>query len=319
MTTDNELIQGLAQSPMFRDYQTAFTGATGLPLELRAEGDWNPAFHGSRQENPFCARVASHSRSCAGCLRLQEKLCNAASATHAASTMQCPFGMAEVAVPVMLGQQTLGYLRAGQVLPHEVTKEDLDRVDTLARHLDMPGTQEELHASFRQTPVMPRQKLESATRLLSYFAEQLAAKSNQLAIREANNIPAQVLRAKRFIESNYEEDIALADAARAAHTSVFHLCKLLRKSLGLSFTELLGRQRVEAARHLLANPNLRVSEIAYQVGFQSLTHFNRTFKKVVGISPTRYRDTAGSVGSPAKPAKNTRLMASKPERNLHAA
>jgi AraC-like DNA-binding protein len=47
--------------------------------------------------------------------------------------------------------------------------------------------------------------------------------------------------------------------------------------------------RVEKAKNLLLNPNLRISEIAYEVGFQSLTHFNRVFKRVVGQSPTDYR------------------------------
>ena len=46
---------------------------------------------------------------------------------------------------------------------------------------------------------------------------------------------------------------------------------------------------MEKAKNLLLNPNLRVSEIAYEVGFQSLTHFNRVFKKIVGESPTYYR------------------------------
>jgi AraC-like DNA-binding protein len=46
---------------------------------------------------------------------------------------------------------------------------------------------------------------------------------------------------------------------------------------------------VEKARNLLLNPNLRISEIAYEVGFQSLTHFNRVFKKITGQSPTDYR------------------------------
>ena len=41
--------------------------------------------------------------------------------------------------------------------------------------------------------------------------------------------------------------------------------------------------------NLLLNPNLRVGEIAYEVGFQSLTHFNRVFKKILGYSPTEYR------------------------------
>jgi len=46
---------------------------------------------------------------------------------------------------------------------------------------------------------------------------------------------------------------------------------------------------VEKAKNLLLNRNLRVSEIAYEVGFQSLTHFNRVFKRILGVSPTKYR------------------------------
>ena len=45
-----------------------------------------------------------------------------------------------------------------------------------------------------------------------------------------------------------------------------------------------------SAKNLLLNPNLRISEIAYQVAFQSLTHFNRVFKKTVGESPTEFRE-----------------------------
>jgi AraC-like DNA-binding protein len=48
--------------------------------------------------------------------------------------------------------------------------------------------------------------------------------------------------------------------------------------------------RIEKAKNLLLNPNLRISEIAYEVGFQSLTHFNRVFRKITGQSPTDYRD-----------------------------
>jgi AraC-like DNA-binding protein len=75
------------------------------------------------------------------------------------------------------------------------------------------------------------------------------------------------------------------------HVSTFYFCKRFKQSTGLTFTDYLGRVRVEKAKNLLLNPHLRVSEIAYDVGFQSLTHFNRTFHKVVGQSPTRYRES----------------------------
>jgi YesN/AraC family two-component response regulator len=64
---------------------------------------------------------------------------------------------------------------------------------------------------------------------------------------------------------------------------------MFKKGTGLNFTEYVSRVRIENAKNLLLNPNLRISEIAYQVGFQSLTHFNRVFKKVVGEAPTEYR------------------------------
>ena len=58
---------------------------------------------------------------------------------------------------------------------------------------------------------------------------------------------------------------------------------------GATFTEFVSRTRIERAKNLLLNPNLRISEIAYEIGFQSLTHFNRVFRKIVGESPTDYR------------------------------
>ena len=73
------------------------------------------------------------------------------------------------------------------------------------------------------------------------------------------------------------------------HVSTFFFCKMFKKATGLTFTGYLSRVRVEKAKTLLLNPHLRISEIAYDVGFQSLTHFNRMFLNIVGQSPTVYR------------------------------
>ena len=77
--------------------------------------------------------------------------------------------------------------------------------------------------------------------------------------------------------------------AKAVNTSTFYFCKMLKKVTGINFTDYLSRVRIEKSKNLLLNPNLRVSEIAFEVGFQSLTHFNRVFKKILGQSPTEYR------------------------------
>lgn len=77
--------------------------------------------------------------------------------------------------------------------------------------------------------------------------------------------------------------------AAVVHTSIFYFCKLFRKVMGTTFTEFVSRTRFEKAKNLLLNPNLRISEVAYEVGFQSLTHFNRVFNKITGESPADYR------------------------------
>jgi AraC-like DNA-binding protein len=79
------------------------------------------------------------------------------------------------------------------------------------------------------------------------------------------------------------------EAARALDLNRFYFCKLFKKSTGLNFTEYVSRIRVEHARTLLINSNRRISEIAFEVGFQSLSTFNRVFKNVVGLSPTESR------------------------------
>ena len=86
------------------------------------------------------------------------------------------------------------------------------------------------------------------------------------------------------------DDLSLGGVARAVNMSSFYFCKMFKKATGVNFTDFLSRVRIEKAKNLLLNPNLRISEIAYEVGFQSLTHFNRMFKRILGLSPTEYRE-----------------------------
>jgi AraC-like DNA-binding protein len=58
----------------------------------------------------------------------------------------------------------------------------------------------------------------------------------------------------------------------------------------LTFTSYLARVRVEKVKNLLLDPNRRVSEAAYDAGFQSLSQFNRVFKRIAGLSPSVYRE-----------------------------
>jgi AraC-like DNA-binding protein len=113
--------------------------------------------------------------------------------------------------------------------------------------------------------------------------------SNQILVRQENAEPPVITKAKKFIEEHQTEEMSLTDVAKAVNTSSFYFCKIFRKFTGINFTDYVARLRIERAKNLLLNPNLRISEIAFEVGFQSLTHFNRVFKRILGQSPTDYR------------------------------
>jgi YesN/AraC family two-component response regulator len=139
---------------------------------------------------------------------------------------------------------------------------------------------------------------------LEIFGKHLSLVANQIALREAEAESPLVRRARAYIAGHHEDPVSLDEIAKAMHVSTFYFCKMFKKATGLTFTDYLGRVRVEKAKALLLNPHLRVSEIAYMVGFQSLTHFNRVFRNLTGESPSHFRDK-GSLRERAldKPAR----------------
>lgn len=287
MNENGQLIETLGQSRDYRDYESAFSETTGLPVTLRSVETWQLPLHGKRKENPFCALMADKSKTCGACLQMQEKL--AQSAMNEASSLTCAYGLCESAVPVKLGNQTIGFLQTGQVMHQKPTSAGFQRAVDYARTLGADLDNAHARDAYFQTPVLSEKKLHSINHLLRVFADHLSMKSNQISVQQANSEPPVISRAKKYIEEHLTEDLSLGQVAQAMHTSIFYFCKLFRKVSGVTFTEFVSRLRVEKARNLLLNPNLRVSEIAYEVGFQSLTHFNRVFKKVVGESPSDFR------------------------------
>lgn len=287
MNANGQMIETLGNSQVFHEYERAFTETTGLPITLRPVETWQLPLHGKRKENAWCAIMSEKSRTCAACLQMQEKL--AQSAMNHPCTMTCAYGLCETAVPVKLGSETIGYLQTGQVMRQKPTEASFRRAVAQAEGLGVELDKEKAHDAYFGTPVVPSKKMESISNLLSIFAEHLSLKSNQIAVQTANAEPPVITKARQYIEAHHTEEIGLGQVAQAVHTSLFYFCKLFKKATGINFTAYVSRVRAEKAKNLLLNPNLRVSEIAYEVGFQSLTHFNRVFKKIVGESPTEYR------------------------------
>jgi AraC-like DNA-binding protein/ligand-binding sensor protein len=288
---DKQLIDTLLRSRLFRDYETVFTKATGLPLTLRPVEFWHLAHHGKKHENPFCALLAERPATLAVCLQAHQNMIDHTGLLP--HTVTCPFGLTETAIPINLGSRVIGYLRIGQVLRHTPARSDESKVSRELKRHRVPFTPE-LRKAWSRNPLIFPDKYNAIVRLLSFFGQQLSALANQLVLESQNTEPPVVQKAREYIDQHKTEDVSLAAVAKAAGASVFHFCKVFHKATGLTFTDYVARVRLEDARTQLLNPSRRISEIAYEVGFQSLTQFNRTFKRVFGQSPTEFRARVSS-------------------------
>jgi AraC-like DNA-binding protein len=285
---NRESILGLLdRSRLFQDFRQAFVETTGLQVVLQPAGSWRLPHHGSRRENPFCALMAQRSRTCVACLQSHERLWQRAQ--NGAATLTCAYGLCETAVPVRCGEEILGHLHTGQSFQRPPTPEQFERVRrrlaAAAPDLDVRQARRLWFAS----SVLDARRWTSLTALLRIFAEHLSLVSRLAAMQAQHAEPPAITRAREFIEANYGERLSLGRVARFVHASPFYFCKLFKRETGANFTDYLARIRIEKARNLLLNPNLRVSEIAFEVGFQSLTHFNRVFKRLLGLAPSAYR------------------------------
>jgi AraC-like DNA-binding protein len=101
--------------------------------------------------------------------------------------------------------------------------------------------------------------------------------------------PVQIWKARKFIHEHSDEALSLTKVAKFSNISGNHLSEKFKEVTGINFVDYIARKRVGKARDLLWNSNLRISEIAFAVGFQSLSQFNRVFKKLTEKSPSQFR------------------------------
>lgn len=281
------IVAQLKRSAIVSDYEKAFRESTGLPIALRPVETFDLPLHDDPNENPFCALMARSNHTCAACLQMQKKMED--EARLESKTLKCFAGLCDSAVPVRVGDNLIAFLQTGQVLTTAPSQKEFTRA---THQLLQWGSQidvKQLEEAYFQTRVVTKIQYESIIRLLTIFAQHLAVVTNQLMVRSASVDAPGVTKARALIAERYHEELSLADIAHAVNMSTFHFCKTFKKATGMTFTDYLARVRIEKVKNLLINPQVRVSEAAYETGFQSLSQFNRVFRCVAGESPTAYR------------------------------
>lgn len=284
------LLQRIANSDRYKMYQEAFRTATGLPLRIvSADPDGWCLDDQKVNRSPFCEALNPCDTSCGACVDTNRRLMKTAEVSGP-STCHCFAGLCATAVPVKMGASVIGYLKTGQVFSVLPTEDQFEKIlGAIGRKSLDKTSRDNLKKAYFHTRAVEPLRYQSMVTLLQNFAEQLSEHAESVAIIEEGSEPSAIAKARKYIHANLDQPLPLGHVAREAGLSESHFCRLFKDYAGLTLTDYVNRCRIDWAKRELLKPEARISEIAFLIGYQSLSQFNRSFARIVGLSPTLYR------------------------------
>lgn len=99
----------------------------------------------------------------------------------------------------------------------------------------------------------------------------------------------------KYVRNNYQNEISLHELAAVTNMTVPSFCRFFKQNSNKTFIEFLNEYRITNACRLLAESSLSITDVCFDSGFNNFSHFNKTFKKVTGKSPSDYRKEISSM------------------------
>ncbi len=112
--------------------------------------------------------------------------------------------------------------------------------------------------------------------------------------RRAEEEMARMEKVFRYVRDNTANAVTLGDAARISCMSESHFCRAFRKTTGHTFLDYVNRVRIDRAKDLLVRSDMKIEQVAYESGFNSLSHFFKIFRRFVKVSPQEYSRRAAA-------------------------
>jgi len=135
-----------------------------------------------------------------------------------------------------------------------------------------------------------QRKYRSLSQLQHVFIQFVGEAASYIAVKRSTQGKGSIEKIKKYIDTHYTENINLKSIAAKFYMNSVYLGQLFRKTYGAYFNEYLLTLRVEEAKRLLRQTDLRMYEVAEKVGFQNSDYFVTQFEKLEKLTPTDYRN-----------------------------
>jgi len=288
----SDIFKALAQSGHVRRKLWAFSHVSGVAVRLVPlhPGSETPC-PAQTAAAPLCQSILSTQNGAFACNKFVESLaCCLGNQTPC--TGQCFAGLTELAAPIAIGTNHVAVLLCGgffQKQPNDF-EHWLDRI----RQFGIKVEETYARKVFLECPVFSRLWVTAIEEMLATLAGWLGEFAASCRLAQHSGDALCVRKARAFVAAHLSEMPTTRDVAREAHVSPQYFCRMFKRGAGMTFSEFGLRFRVEKARQLLKEPTLRITDVAFDAGFQSIPHFNRAFKRFTGTSPKDYRAALAS-------------------------
>ncbi|MRH42793.1 response regulator [Aquibacillus halophilus] len=122
------------------------------------------------------------------------------------------------------------------------------------------------------------------------FSEFIIEASKLISQLNKDNVKGNIHKIKRYIDTNYKKNLTLKQIANHFYMNPVYMGQLFKKTYGVYFKDYFLQVRINEAKKMLRQTDLRIYEIAENVGFSNPDYFVTQFEKTVGATPTKYRN-----------------------------
>ena len=254
-----------------------FYNATGSAIIL-LDSDFNTIVGLKNLKNPFCELVQTNACGKERCRLSDECIINKCVKSKNLEMHTCHAGLIDVAVPINFNNSVIGYIVLGQMRTKATSKEVFNRISDL--NLDY----ETVEQVYNSLPVSSEERIKSVSNIAAMLTQYILFK-NMITNRQNNIINCAVM----YISANINKDLSIAKICEELSVSKNALYRAFNKYMNCTVGEYIGLKRIELAKTLVLNSDKDLQSIAEEVGFSDYAYFSKVFKKLVGISPLKYK------------------------------
>lgn len=206
---------------------------------------------------------------------------------HGPSHYVCHAGLWDFVFPIYVEGHHIATIEGGQMLLEPPTEGGYRKL--LKRTRAYGVDRRKLRKAYFSATHMSEEKLLAAVELARMFARHLSEFAYRLRQSDGETERPEITRAKDFIDRHHHEALSLARVAKHVNLSPAYFSSIFTKAAGMTLTSYIQQTRIEKAKKLLRETSKTITEIAFAVGFNNLTHFNYVFLKREERSPSAYR------------------------------